>query len=97
MGVPHKHSVVVFEWSRHTDNCLVSFLQELLLQVCIPGLHLSLGVFDCLWTLLEEACTELDLRLAIELGGLPGPGGVTSPGTLFLCHGWCLRPPTLSF
>ena len=27
-GVPHKHSVVVFEWSRHTENCLVSLLQE---------------------------------------------------------------------
>ena len=29
--VPHKHSVVVFEWSRHTENCLVSLLQELML------------------------------------------------------------------
>ena len=30
---------------------------------CI-GLHLSLGMFDRLWTLLEDACTELDLRMA---------------------------------
>lgn len=32
--------------------------------MCFPGLHLSLGIFDRLWTLLEEACTELDLYLA---------------------------------
>ena len=47
------------------------------LQVCIPGLHLSLGIFDRLWTLLEEACTELDLRLATERHGQPGSGGAT--------------------
>ena len=34
------------------------------IQVCLPGLHISLGVFDRLWTLLEGACTELDLLLA---------------------------------
>ena len=33
-------------------------------QVCIPGLHISLGIFDRLWELLEESCTELDLHLA---------------------------------
>lgn len=47
------------------------------LQVCIPGLHLSLGIFNRLWTLLEEACTELDLRLAEESCGFPGTGGST--------------------
>ena len=47
------------------------------LQVCIPGLHLSLGIFNRLWTLLEEACTELDLRLAGESHGSPGIGGLT--------------------
>ena len=45
--------------------------------MCIPGLHLSLGIFNRLWTLLEEACTELDLRLAEESHGLPGTGGST--------------------
>ena len=34
------------------------------IQVSLPGLHISLGVFDRLWTLLEDACTELDLLLA---------------------------------
>jgi hypothetical protein len=32
--------------------------------VCIPGLHLSLGIFNRLYTLLEEASTELDLLFA---------------------------------
>ena len=27
-------------------------------------MHLSLGIFNRLWTLLGEACTELDLKLA---------------------------------
>ena len=50
-----------------------------MLQVCILALHLSLslGIFNHLWTLLEEACTELDLRLATELRGIPGLSGVT--------------------
>ena len=34
--------------------------------MCFPGLHLSLGIFNRLWTLLEEACTEVDLALAQE-------------------------------
>ena len=33
-------------------------------QVCIPGLHISLGIFNLLFTLLENACHELDLQLA---------------------------------
>ena len=42
--------------------------------MCTPGLHLSLGIFDRLYTLLEQACQELDLQLAeqegaAELGG----------------------------
>ncbi len=42
--------------------------------MCFPGLHLSLGIFDRLYTLLEEACQELDLQLAgrervADLGG----------------------------
>lgn len=34
------------------------------LQVCLPGLHMSLGIYDRLWELLEAACTALDLLLA---------------------------------
>lgn len=45
--------------------------------MCIPGLHLSLGIYDRLWTLLEEACTSLDLRLAEANHGLPSSGGST--------------------
>ena len=33
-------------------------------QVCIPGLHLSLGIFNRLFTLLEDACEDLDAKLA---------------------------------
>lgn len=41
-------------------------------QVCPPGLHISLGIYDRLWELLEAACTELDLLLAkyTSAGGL---------------------------
>ena len=31
--------------------------------MCIPGLHISLGIFDRLWELLENACNELDLAI----------------------------------
>lgn len=42
-------------------------------QVCIPGLH-SLGIFNRLWTLLEEACTDLDFKL-VQVGGAGDCGG----------------------
>ena len=32
--------------------------------MCIPGLHLSLGIYNRLWSLLGDACNELDLILA---------------------------------
>ena len=34
------------------------------LQVSLPGLHITLGVFFRLWSLLEEECHQLDLELA---------------------------------
>ena len=34
------------------------------MQVCLPGLHMSLGIFDRLWELLEGTCNKLDLQLA---------------------------------
>ena len=42
--------------------------------MCIPGLHLSLGIFSRLFHLLEDSCQQLDLELAardsqIDLGG----------------------------
>ena len=45
-----------------------------MLQVCIPGLHLSLGIFNRLYNLLEEACHELDLLLAEHISGEQGSG-----------------------
>ena len=40
-----------------------------IMQVCIPGLHLSLGIFNRLFSLLENACHELDLLQAEKIGG----------------------------
>ena len=40
-------------------------------QVCIPGLHISLGVFYKLFTLLEAAAHELDILIAITIGRDP--------------------------
>ena len=34
------------------------------LQVSLPGLHITLGVFFRLWSLLEEECHQLDIELA---------------------------------
>ena len=53
-------------------------------KVCFPGLHLSLGIFNRLWILLEEECTEVDLALAQESapgGGGGGGGGSTTAST----------------
>ena len=33
------------------------------LKCNLPGLHISLGIFDRLWELLENACNELDLAI----------------------------------
>ena len=41
--------------------------------MCIPGLHLSLGIFDRLWNLLSDDCCALDFRLA---GLKPADGSV---------------------
>ena len=37
--------------------------------MCIPGLHLSLGIYNRLWLLLEESCKELDFILATSSSG----------------------------
>ena len=34
------------------------------MQVSLPGIHITLGVFYRLWSLLEKACHQLDLELA---------------------------------
>ena len=43
--------------------------------MCIPGLHLSLGIFNHLYTLLEESCEELDLQLAFKTPSTGAGGG----------------------
>ena len=37
-------------------------------QVCIPGLHISLGVFHKLFTLFENSAHQLDILIATTLG-----------------------------
>ena len=32
--------------------------------MCLPGLHITQGIFQKIFSLLEEACHELDLKLA---------------------------------
>ena len=45
-------------------------------QVCPPGLHISLGILR-LFTLLEDACHELDVSVALlSIPGSAGPSFV---------------------
>ena len=55
-------------------------------QVCIPGLHISLGIFNRLYSLLENACHELDLLQAEDTGA-----GDTRAGTSFGQYSAALR------
>lgn len=45
------------------------------MQVCIPGLHISHGIFNCIWSLFGGALTELDLKLARLESGDKTPTG----------------------
>ena len=42
-----------------------SFKYTLYLQVCLPGLHITQGIFVKLFNILEDECHKLDLTLAI--------------------------------
>ena len=44
-----------------------------IMQVCLPGLHITLGVFQKIFQLFEQECHKLDLQLAMQ-----GAQGVTS-------------------
>ena len=41
-------------------------------QASLPGLHISLGIFMKLWTLLEAECHKLELELAQHTTGTTG-------------------------
>ncbi len=41
----------------------------MIFKVCIPGLHLSLGIFNRIWKLLENSCQELDFKRSLEVCG----------------------------
>ena len=36
-------------------------------KVCLPALHISMGIFYKLYSILEEECHLLDLKLALQL------------------------------
>ena len=42
------------------------------MQVCLPGLHITLGVFFQLFTLLEDECHKLDIELASKTAPAQG-------------------------
>lgn len=50
--------------------------------MCHPGLHITLGIFHRLFTLLEDACHELDLKIVMKDG--LDDGGV--------CYGHYVEP-----
>ena len=39
---------------------------RMLMQVCLPGLHITSGFFLRLFTLLEDECNSLDIELAVK-------------------------------
>lgn len=54
--------------------------------MCVPGLHISLGVFFRLYTLLEEACHKLDLAFAKSTGSLSTEGGYSFDNYVSALH-----------
>lgn len=47
--------------------------------MCLPGLHISLGIFFRLFTLLEDACHRLDFKLALAVTESDRPESSTKP------------------
>ena len=41
-------------------------------KVCLPGLHITLGIFDRLFSLLEDSCHGLDVSVALEDSAVGG-------------------------
>eukprot|EP00731_Ephydatia_muelleri_P004814 Em0002g990a len=53
--------------AQHFYNCIFEPIFNIPLeQVCPPGLHITLGIFTKIFTLLEELCHQLDLELAFH-------------------------------
>ncbi|KAL5500642.1 hypothetical protein EMCRGX_G012236 [Ephydatia muelleri] len=47
-------------------NCVAEGIFDIpLSQVCLPGLHITQGIFTKIYELLEDACHSLDLQLAL--------------------------------
>lgn len=44
----------------------------MLSQACLPGLHITLGVFFRLFTLMEDECHKLDIEMAVLTTEQPG-------------------------
>ena len=51
--------------------------------MCLPGLHITQGIFQKIFTLLEEACHELDIKLACHFSAQTQHGSYSAyVGTL---------------
>ena len=43
-------------------------------KVCLPGLHITLGIFDRLFSLLVDRCHEPDVSVALENSAVAAGG-----------------------
>ncbi|KAL5489082.1 hypothetical protein EMCRGX_G018133 [Ephydatia muelleri] len=52
--------------AKYYNNCINEpFFKIPLSQVCVPGLHITQGIFLKLFSVFEEACRRIDLKLAL--------------------------------
>eukprot|EP00731_Ephydatia_muelleri_P019270 Em0012g95a len=52
--------------AKYYNNCINEpFFKIPLSQVCVPGLHITQGIFLKLFSMFEEACHRIDLKLAL--------------------------------
>ena len=78
-----------FPWRRYICTCTYMYYMykymyilptiiHTIVQVCIPaGLHISLGIFNRLYNLLEDACHELDSLQTETDTGAESQGGTS--------------------
>ena len=64
--VIHKHYTCATTVIQRKHTLHLYYITSLM-QVAIPTLHISLGIFDHLYKLYEDACHELDVKLAAAM------------------------------
>ncbi|KAL5493985.1 hypothetical protein EMCRGX_G015248 [Ephydatia muelleri] len=77
IGSDHQHYVAAGSIRREAQKLLNSISLPIfnipVSQVCPPGLHITLAIFTKLFHLLEAACHQLDLELALHITDFTGP------------------------